>query len=621
MSEYPITAAPEDNRVQLREYLGILRMRKWTILLVALLVVGGAVFYSLRQTPVYRSEARLLVETTAAQAPPGTTTQVNMQTEAALVESAQVAELVAENLEVDETLEQLLRGLEVEVTPQTEILAVRYEATDPAVARQRAQAFASAYLTFRRERAQEELLAAAESFQKRKTDLEEERSKKENKIAELAIDDPQRQTLQNDINQLNGQIALLEQQISQVTPAGKLQVGDIVEPANLPGEPISPDYVRNIVLAVLMGLALGVGVAFLRERLDDRLRGRVDLERHLGAPVLAVIPKVATWRRRSDTPLVTVAEPRANTSEAYRTLRTSLLFAASQRDVKTIMVTSPQAGEGKTATAANLAVVLAQAQKRVILVSADLRKPRIHRFFGLSNQVGLTSILIGEAKPWEAVEDVGIENLKVVPSGPVPGNPAELLGSDAMGSLLQQFRNVADFVIVDSAPALVVSDALAMAPFLDAALFVADAEASTRGAVTHSRTQLEQVDARLIGAILNNFDPSKGRLSPYYYSYYYQYRYTEEETGRRRRRRGERKELPYPEPVPASSGFERTSRQSRTEGAREDATAGPSGPEGTTPSDDSRLDQLWTSEGDGPRLPDAGEESDVRPGQPARPQP
>jgi succinoglycan biosynthesis transport protein ExoP len=559
VTEAPRASDPAvEQRAQLREYLAVLRLRKWSILVVALLVLGGAMFFSVRQVPIYESEARVLVKA-LSQGTLGTAPNVNMQTERELVTSIQVGELVAEDLDADERPEQLLHGLSVDVAPQTEILVMAVQHRDPLTAKRRAQSFAQSYLEFRRHQAEEELLAAAESLQQRKEELEKERNNKESKLVDLPIDSPERISLQSQVNQLTSQIAVLDQQLSQILPAEKLLVGQVVEPALLPSEPVSPDHLRNAVLALLVGLLLGVGVAFLRERLDDRLRGRLDLEAHAGAPVLAVVPRVGSWRKRGETPLVSLAEPRSTSSEAYRTLRTSLLFAASQQGLKTILVTSPQAGEGKTATSSNLAVVLAQAHKRVILLSADLRKPRVHKFFEVSNEVGLTSVLIGEAKPWEAVKDVGLDYLKIVPSGPIPGNPAELLGSDAMGRLLEQFREVADFVVIDSAPALVVSDALAVAPFVDTALFVADAESTTRGAVTHARSQLEQVNVKFIGAVLNNFDPSKGRISPYYYSYYYQYRYSEEPSGRGGRLRRQKKAEPVPAAGQEALGFERPS--------------------------------------------------------------
>jgi receptor protein-tyrosine kinase len=299
----------------------------------------------------------------------------------------------------------------------------------------------------------------------------------------------------------------------------------VIQVANLPSEAASPDHLLNAALALFVGLALGVALAFLRERLDDRLHGREDLEARTGAPVLAVIPKVPGWRRRDRALLVTLVEPKAPAAEAYRTLRTAVSFVASERGMKTLMVASAESGEGKTTTAGNLAVVLAQAGKQVILLSADLRKPRVHRFFDLPNDVGVVTYLAGESTLAQALHDPQVPNLKVMTSGPIPTTPAELLGSEAMGELIAELRDLCDFLIVDTAAILAVSDALTLMPLADGVLYVAHAENTRRGALSHARAQLDQVNAQVFGAALNAFDPSKAKGSQY--RYYYQYRYAD----------------------------------------------------------------------------------------------
>jgi succinoglycan biosynthesis transport protein ExoP len=613
-SETQLSQEPEighgEPRVQLREYLAILWVRKWPIILVTLVVVGAAMVFSARQTPLYASEARFLVQETTISGQDTTGKALNMETQRELVSSLPVAEIVAEDVGAIAEPRALLRNLEIEVVPGTEILAIRYQSPDPQRTQEVTDAFARGYAEFRRRELLAELEAASEDIREQIQALTLDKDEALEAAAAVPPASTERGELDAEANAILTQINLLEQELSDLVDRKDIQVGDIIEPALLPTEPVSPDYVRSGILALAVGLLLGVGVAFLAERLDDGLRGRQDLEARLGAPVLAVIPRVATWRRRRDTPVVTVTEPRAAPAEAYRTLRTSLLFAASQRDAKTLLVTSPHAGEGKTATSANLAVTLAQARKRVLLISADLRKPRIHRFFGISNDVGLTSLLIGEARPWEAVVDVGFEHLKVVPSGPVPGNPAELLGSDAMGRLLAQFREVAEFVILDSAPAMVVADALTLAPFADAALFVADAEQTSRGAVTHARNQLEQVNVKVIGAVLNNFDPARARAAAYYYSYYYTYRY--EETPRRAgrlRRRVSKDEGPYPVGVAApSTGYEPT----ESDRLRAADLSGRASNQSTTAA--SEIEGLWAPHPPPPPPPEDRPEPDGRAG-------
>lgn len=570
MSQDPETPR-EEPRAQLREYLSILWVRKWSIIIVTLIVVGAAMAFSARQTPMYVSESQFLVKPASITGDASAKSTPNMETEKELLSSTQVAGIAAERAETDADPRALLNHLEVEVIAGTEILVIRYESPSPAEAQRLANEFARGYAEFRRRELLSELDAASKTLENKIADLNVDLQNALEEVEGQPVGSSERVGSEAEANAIQSRIAAYEGELGELVNKSDIQVGDLIQSAFLPRSPVSPDYLRTGILALLAGLLLGIGIAFLRERLDDRLRGRADLEEHIGAPVMAVIPQVSSWRRRNEAPVVTLSEPRSAAAEAYRTLRTSLLFAAAQRDAKTILITSPHAGEGKTATSANLAVVLAQARKRVLLLSADLRKPRLHRFFSVPNDVGLTSVLIGEAKPWEAVLDVGFESLKLVPSGPVPGNPAELLGSDAMGRLLAQFREVADFVILDSAPALVVADALTVAPFVDAALFVADAENTTRGAVVHGRGQLEQVNAKLLGAVLNNFDPAKARTSPYYYSYYYSYRYEETpRTGRLRRRRVDKQEGPYPVGAQVT-GFEGGRRTEDAEGRGDQA--------------------------------------------------
>ena len=289
-----------------------------------------------------------------------------------------------------------------------------------------------------------------------------------------------------------------------------------------------------MALGFVAGLVLGVGFAFVRERMDDRIHGRAQLEASVGAPVLAVVPQVPGWRKRAQTKLVTTSASGSPAAEAYRSLRTNLQFISRDGTVRVISVTSPHAGEGKTTTVANIATTLALTGKRVMALSADLRKPRLHRFFGLSNDEGLSSVLAGQAQLAEVARRVeGLDSLRIVTSGPVPPNPAELLSSDAMESLLTQLRSMADYVVIDTPPVLVVSDAMIVAPRVDGVVVVVDADTTTGGAASHTIDQLEQVGGNVIGSVLNRFDPSKARYYAYAgkYAYAYRYHYRHEDSG------------------------------------------------------------------------------------------
>jgi capsular exopolysaccharide synthesis family protein len=243
------------------------------------------------------------------------------------------------------------------------------------------------------------------------------------------------------------------------------------------------------------------------------------MENRTGAPVLAIIPHVS--KRKGGTKVITVADPGSEAAEAYRGLRTRLLYAASKGRVKSVIITSSEAGEGKTTTAVNLAVSLTQAEKRVILVSADLRRPGLERYFPNSNGTGLVNVISGELKPVDAMFWTGLENLWLLPSGPHSATPAEILGSTAMTELIKQLEASADFVLIDTTPVLGLSDALNIAPMTDSVLFVADANRASRAAIQEATHQLISVGASLIGVVLTNFEPSK--LNPYYphYGRYY----------------------------------------------------------------------------------------------------
>lgn len=511
----------EGSGIQLHEYIAIVRRRKLSLLAVTTLVLVAGLLYSFRQTPQYQSETEVLVKRDVASPTElQVTGGLNLQTEKELAESEAVAEVVVKNVGAVQP-HQLLEGLTVELPLNTEILVFQYVHSNPETAQTMAQAFAKSYLAYRQRQVIDELLTTSSSVQERIDGLNRQLRKVNRQLGQTT-DEADTTALQSEASSLVAEIVLLKQELATLKPPDGLRVGQIVDDANVANSPISPNHLQNGVLALGAGLLLGVATAFVRERLDDRLRGRDDLETVSGAPILAAIPRIPKWKKDEGPILITVTEPASAAAEAFRKLRTAVLFLAAQRGANVIMVTSPQADEGKTATTANLGVVMAQAGKKVVLVSADLRKPRLHRFFGLENYIGVTNVLAGEVSPWQAVRQTQVENLQVLASGPVPSNPAELLGSQAMARLLTALRDVADHVIVDAPPVMAVADPVTLTPLVDGVLFLADAHNARRGVIEAARRQLDQVDARIIGAVLNNFDAAKAG-SYYYYEPSYRY--------------------------------------------------------------------------------------------------
>lgn len=485
--------APADGTfLDLRDYGQVIRRRWKLVLVVTVVAVAAAALWTGTQTAIYQATSEILVRPAL-----GTTGMVvqplNVQNERERLRSLPVATLASEAIDLDESPRELLARLSVTTPKDADVLQVGFIHTNPGVAAQGAQAFANAYLTYATEQAQAQLDQRAQAIS--------------DNIATLEAQGGSRST----INDLRQQIAQI-----QATP---IQPGEILVPADTPGRPTSPDLPLNVALGLFAGLFAGLLAAFVRERMDDRLRGRADLEESLGIPVMTMIPEVPSWRDRQRPYLVVTEAPRSPAAEAYRTLRTSILVAAAARGIKSLMVVSAMAGEGKTTTAANLAVVLGQADKRVVLISADLRRPRLHEFFGLaSSERGLSDVLGGTRRVWESLRSGKVDNLWVMSSGKIADQPTELLQSETMRQLLADQREVVDFIILDCPPVLAVADALVLAPMVDAVLFVADAEKTPRGAILQARAQLDQVGARLLGSVLNGVEGGGSG-----YAYYGQY--------------------------------------------------------------------------------------------------
>lgn len=267
---------------------------------------------------------------------------------------------------------------------------------------------------------------------------------------------------------------------------------------------IAPRALYFTLLAAIAGLLIAAGIASVRESFDDTVRSPKDVERVAGLRTLAAISSMKRRRLRGRIRgLVTIVAPRSDISEAYRKLRTAIDFAAGDTSFRTLLVTSSAQGEGKTLTAANLAVVYAQAGHHVLLVDANLRTPGVHRVFDLPNTQGLTTLLRSDEVGLDALaQGVGQANLRVLTTGPLPPNPAELLGSQRMRVVLDRLET-SDLVIVDSPALVAVSDSAILSSFLDATLLVVSAGRSRGGAVRLGRDALDEARATVLGAVLN----------------------------------------------------------------------------------------------------------------------
>ncbi|MEW6285011.1 MAG: polysaccharide biosynthesis tyrosine autokinase [Chloroflexota bacterium] len=287
-----------------------------------------------------------------------------------------------------------------------------------------------------------------------------------------------------------------------------------IEPASAPEMPIRPRTVMNTVLAAVVGLMLAVGLVFLIEYLDDTLKTPEEVERLLGVPVLGFIAEMQ-YKGKGDEVYV-ARQPRSPVSEAFRSLRTNLEYAAVQKPIHTLIVTSAEPYEGKTTVAVNLAAIYSQAKRSVVLVDADLRHPNVHRYMGLPNLDGLSNLFREQGDVSKVFRSrVDLPKLTVITTGSIPPNPAELLGSDRMTWILEELRSVAEMVIIDTPPSLV-ADAQVLAAKVDAVLLVVKPGKTSAEAARSSMELYRRAGARVVGVVMNRIPRNRS----YYYGGY-----------------------------------------------------------------------------------------------------
>ncbi|MGE3520910.1 MAG: polysaccharide biosynthesis tyrosine autokinase, partial [Vicinamibacterales bacterium] len=294
----------------------------------------------------------------------------------------------------------------------------------------------------------------------------------------------------------------------------------IVDEAEVPTVAVEPRLRRELALGLAAALLLAVACTFLVDYLDDRIDSPAEIRQRLGVPFLGLIPAVsedaeesALLNRQQD-PLF---------AEVFKTIRTNILFSIAAEGPRTIVVTSASPHEGKTVVASNLAVALAQSGQRVLLVDADMRRPRLHEVVGIPQEPGLSNVLTANAQPSAAIRAGQVENLWVLPAGVIPPNPAELLGSQRYRVLLGSIDSFFDWIVVDSPPVLAVADASLLANEATGVIFVVATAQTARSNATAALEQLAHARARVLGAVLNKAQVGK---HPYYYARYYRKQYS-----------------------------------------------------------------------------------------------
>ena len=304
----------------------------------------------------------------------------------------------------------------------------------------------------------------------------------------------------------------------------------IIDQAEFLTKPYRPNKQLNLLLAAVVGLFLGVGLAFFFEYLDNTVKTPEDVEGLLRLPSFGIVPAIYPQRRKRigdgnsfPVELITHSHPKSALSEAYRNIRTSILLSFSEKPPKTLAISSPNPAEGKTTTVLNTAIALAQTGARVLLIDADMRKPRLHTIFNYENGAGLSNYLSGNAKLESIVQNSEIPNLSYIPSGPIPPNPSELLGSQLFKNTLQTLKESFDHILIDAPPVLGFADSAILAAMVDGTMMVVVGGETPRETLHQAREILMQVNARILGVVINRVDIRRNYYSSYYYRYHYYY--------------------------------------------------------------------------------------------------
>lgn len=497
----------------LRDYARIILDRRWVIIAAIAATMVSAIALTAFHDPVYQSEARLLVDTslhtganiTSANA------QRQVQTELQVLHSDAVARRVASDLGLSKAPPAVVTS----VVGVSDVVAVRVRAGSPAAATQLADGYIQAYLEVARERDAADLTATIAEVDAKIEALQSQIDRLADQIAAAAPEDraalearrqklvDSRDAFQDRVDQIDVDLSLLRDRGQQVRPAMK------------PSGPIEPQPVRTALLAALLGLVIGMGAALLMDQFDDSLRDVEHIQQLAGGrTVLAVVPQ---FRGAGDDSPLAISSPRNPAVEQVRALRTCLAFLSVDQPVKVVQITSASAGDGKTTIATNLAVVMSQRDQRVLLIDTDLRKPRVASAFGLEQTPGLSDVLLhGGLAAALRTHDA---QLTILPAGTPPPNPSELLSSAAFRVLLTGLSAQFDLIVLDSAPILPVTDAVELAALADATVLVASADRTTATMLATAVERLNQVDAPLVGVVLNRA-PERG-LRSYGYGYGY----------------------------------------------------------------------------------------------------
>jgi non-specific protein-tyrosine kinase len=515
--------------VELNEYIRPLRKWWWLILASVALAVLAAFLVVRRQPPIYNTRATVMVGNAIDNPNPSGyefyLTQQLANTYADIATRANVRAAVQESLGLTWSPTYTAR-----VVPNTQLVEIIVTDADPA----RAQAVAQTVVTElsrlsptggsgREQGRQDFIESQLNELERSIKDTQAELTRRQDELGTL-FSARQIADAQGNIQALQNKLGTLQANYSTLlsnTQAGALNAINIIEQPALPGSPIGPNRMATILMAGAIGLLLAVAAAYLLEYLDDTLKNPDEVKKSLGVTTLGAVPRVEGVTPGNE--LAILNNSQSSAAEAYRVLRTNLQFAAVDHPLRVLLVTSPAPSEGKSMTIANLAAAISQTGQQVIVVDTDLHRPRLHRVFGLRNNIGVTTALLQEHPNVEGLlQTTAIPGLRVLTAGPLPPNPAELLGSHRMAELLEVLKAEADAVLLDSPPVTALSDTAILSTQVDGVLLVVDAGATRKETARRAVEALTRVKAHIVGVLLNRM-PTQGGGGYYYYYQYGEY--------------------------------------------------------------------------------------------------